>query len=65
MLPLRLASGFSVFGPWVEREASRFVWLLGYEGDIRAANEGTTRPAERRAMAGSARLDRRSAARSG
>ena len=30
---------FSAFGPWVERDASRFVWLVGFDGDIRAANE--------------------------
>jgi hypothetical protein len=51
VLPLRLAQGFSVFGPWVEREASRFVWLLGYEGDIRVANEAYSASPERAAMA--------------
>jgi hypothetical protein len=39
VLPLRVSMGFSVFGPWVEREASRFVWVVGYDGDIRAADE--------------------------
>jgi hypothetical protein len=39
ILPLRVSLGFSVFGPWVERDASRFVWLVGFDGDIRAADE--------------------------
>ncbi len=39
VLPLRMSLGFSVFGPWVEREASRFVWVVGYDGDIRAADD--------------------------
>jgi hypothetical protein len=39
VLPLRMSLGFSVFGPWVERKTSRFVWVLGYDGDIRAADE--------------------------
>ena len=50
VLPLRLAQGFSVLGPWVERDASRFVWLLGYDGDIRAANEAYYTSPERAAM---------------
>jgi hypothetical protein len=39
VLPLRVAQGFSVLGPWVEPKASRFVWIVGYDGDIRAADE--------------------------
>jgi hypothetical protein len=50
VLPLRLAMGFSVLGPWVERDANRFVWLLGYDGDIQAADEAYYTSAERRAM---------------
>jgi hypothetical protein len=50
VLPLRLTLGFSVLGPWVERDASRFVWLLGYDGDIRAANEAYYESPERAAM---------------
>ena len=48
--PLRVSLGFSVFGPWVDREASRFVWLLGFDGDIRAANERYNSSPERAAM---------------
>ncbi len=48
VLPLRERQGFTVLGPWVEREASRFVWLVGYDGDIRAATEAYH--AERQAM---------------
>ena len=50
VLPLRVSLGFSVFGPWVEREASRFVWLVGYDGDIRAADGAYYSSAERAAM---------------
>ena len=50
VLPLRVSLGFGVVGPWVEREASRFVWLVGYDGDIRAANEAYYASPERAAM---------------
>ena len=50
MLPLRVALGFNVLGPWVERESSRFVWLIGFDGDIRAANERYYTSPERAAM---------------
>jgi len=30
--PLRRALGFEIVGPWVERDATRFVWLLGHDG---------------------------------
>jgi hypothetical protein len=39
LLPLRLSAGFSVIGPWVEPDEGRFVWIVGYDGDIRAAEE--------------------------
>jgi hypothetical protein len=50
VLPLRLSMGFSVLGPWVEPEASRFVWLIGYDGDIRTADQAYYESAERAAM---------------
>jgi hypothetical protein len=50
VLPLRLAQGFSVLGPWVEREASRFVWIMGFDGDIRAADEAYYESLERAAL---------------
>ena len=50
VLPLRVARGFSVVGPWIERETNRFVYVLGYEGDIRAADEAYYVSAERRAL---------------
>jgi hypothetical protein len=50
VLPLRVAMGFSVLGPWIERDASRFVWLIGYDGDIGAADEAYYASAERRAI---------------
>ena len=50
ILPLREELGFSVLGPWLDREASHFVWLLGYDGDIREANERYYRSDKRAAM---------------
>jgi hypothetical protein len=50
VLPLRVSMGFSVFGPWVDREASHFVWVVGYDGDIRAADEAYYSSAERQVM---------------
>ena len=35
--PLRVAQGFSVLGPWVERDASRFILIVGFDGDFEAA----------------------------
>ena len=50
VLPLRRQLGFSVLGPWVNREDSRFVWVVGYDGDIREADERYYRSPERGAM---------------
>ena len=50
ILPLRTRLGFSVVGPWVSREESRFVWLLGYDGNIREANERYYSSKDRAAM---------------
>jgi hypothetical protein len=50
ILPLRRRLGFSVVGPWVDPEESRFVWVIGYDGDIREANERYYRSEEREAM---------------
>jgi hypothetical protein len=47
VLPLRLAQGFSVVGPWIEREADRFVWVVGFDGDIRAAEDAYLASPER------------------
>jgi hypothetical protein len=51
VLPLRVSMGFSVLGPWIERDASRFVWIVGYDGDVETANEAYYESDERRAMA--------------
>ena len=50
VLPLRVSMGFNVLGPWIEREASRFVWIVGYDGDLEAANAAYYDSAERGAM---------------
>jgi hypothetical protein len=50
VLPLRLAMGFNVLGPWIDRNASRFVWIVGHDGDLEAANGAYDDSDERRAM---------------
>ena len=50
VLPLRVSLGFSVLGPWIEREANRFVWIVGYDGDVEAANEAYYESDQRKAM---------------
>jgi hypothetical protein len=50
VLPLRLAMGFNVLGPWIEREARRFVWIVGYDGDLAAADQAYCKSDERRAL---------------
>src|SRR5437867_8174697 len=31
--PARVAAGFSIVGPWLVPDESRFIWILGYDGD--------------------------------
>jgi hypothetical protein len=50
VLPVRISMGFSVFGPWVERDGSRFVWVVGYDGDINVADAAYYSSAGRHAM---------------
>jgi len=50
VLPLRQRLGFSVVGPWVSREDSRFVCIVGYDGDIREADKRYYSSGERRAL---------------
>ena len=50
VLPVRVAKGFGVLGPWVEREQSRFVWILGYDGDLAAANAAYYASPQRHAL---------------
>ena len=50
VLPLRVAMGFNVLGPWIEPDASRFVWIVAYDGDLEAANAAYYDSNERRAM---------------
>ena len=50
ILPLRRRLGFSIVGPWINRDESRFVWLVGYDGNIEEANERYYASDERAAM---------------
>ena len=50
VLPLRLSLGFNVLGPFVERDANRFVWIIGHDGDIEAANDAYYSSDARKAM---------------
>jgi hypothetical protein len=31
VLPIRRRFGFSVIGPWIVRDESRFVWIVGHD----------------------------------
>ncbi len=48
--PLRLAHGFSVFGPWVGEDGETFVWILGHDDDFEGADEAYYASDERRAL---------------
>jgi hypothetical protein len=50
--PLRERLGFRVVGPWIDEQASTFVWLLEYDGDegFAAADERYYASDERRAL---------------
>ena len=50
--PLRERLGFRVLGPWIDEEASVFVWLLEYEGEdgFSAADARYYSSDERRAL---------------
>jgi len=50
VLPLRVAMGFGVVGPWVVRDESRFVWIVGFDGDLAAANAAYYASPERAAI---------------
>ena len=50
VLPLRVSLGLNVLGPWIERDADRFVWIIGHDGDIEAANQAYYDSDERKAM---------------
>ena len=50
ILPLRVAAGFSILGPWLEREERLFVWILGFDGDIRSAEAAYHASPERTAL---------------
>jgi hypothetical protein len=42
--PARVEAGFSVVGPWLVPEESRFLWILGYDGDFAAADAAFDAP---------------------
>jgi hypothetical protein len=50
--PLRRRLGFQVVGPWIDRDGSTFVWLIGYDGadGFATANERYYESPERRAL---------------
>ena len=50
VLPLRIARGFRVLGPWIERAESRFVCVVGYDGDMRRADAAYYASSERSAL---------------
>ncbi len=49
VVPLRLAAGFSIVGPWVAPEDDRFVWIVGHE-ELEEANAAYYESAARQAL---------------
>ena len=49
VLPLRRRFGFSVIGPWVIHDESRFVWIVGHD-DFSEANAAFYNSPERSAL---------------
>ncbi|MHB8060501.1 MAG: NIPSNAP family protein [Gaiellaceae bacterium] len=49
VLPLRRRFGFTVLGPWVVHDESRFVWIVGH-GSFSEANAAFYGSAERSAL---------------
>jgi hypothetical protein len=50
VVPLRRQFGFHVVGAWVEADASRFVWIVGHDGDFEAAGKAYYESPERNAL---------------
>lgn len=48
--PLRERFGFSVLGPWINRDGGKFVWILGHEDDWDAVDASYYGSPERKAM---------------
>jgi hypothetical protein len=49
VLPVRRRFGFSVIGPWVIHDESRFVWIVGHD-DFSEANAAFYNSPERSAL---------------
>lgn len=50
VVPLRRKFGFEIVGAWVIDDASRFVWIVGYDGDFVAQDEAYYASPERKAI---------------
>ena len=50
VVPLRRKFGFEVVGAWVIEEESRFVWIVGHDGDFLARNDDYYASPERENM---------------
>ena len=50
VLPLRVAMGFNILGPWIDRETSRFILIVGFDGDFDAAGGLYWASSERQAI---------------
>jgi hypothetical protein len=51
VLPLRRKFGFEIVGAWVIEDESRFVWIVGHDGDFAARDEAYYASPERKAIA--------------
>jgi len=47
---LRREMGFEVAGAWIDRQANRYVWIVGYDGDLEAATAAYAASPERAGM---------------
>jgi hypothetical protein len=50
VLPLRVAMGFNILGPWIDRQTSRFILIVGFDGDFDAAAGSYAASGERQAI---------------
>lgn len=48
--PLRQRFGFTFVGAWTVREKDEFVWIIGYDGDLEAADRRYYDSPERKAI---------------
>ena len=51
VVPLRCEFGFEIVGAWVIEQESRFVWIVGHDGDFAGRDKDYYASPERKAIA--------------